>query len=63
MLIHIYVENSRQVMSKEFSNDKGITSEHDDRETSLSDKGITKSDGNSMSSSQINARGIGDEDL
>ena len=58
MVIHIYsfrntlnkspVENSCQLMSKEFSNDKRITNKHDKKENLVKDKGIPKSDCRSM---------------
>ena len=45
------VENSCQLMSKEFSNDKRITSKHDDTMNLVNDKGIPKLDCRSMTGS------------
>ena len=45
------LKNSCQLMSKEFSNDKGITSKHDDRVNLVKDRGITKSNRKSVKGS------------
>ena len=50
------VEDSCQLMSKEFNNDKRITSKHDGKANLVKDKGIPKSDCISMTWSRT--RGI-----
>ena len=53
------VENSCQLISKEFKNEKRITSKHDDKENLVKDKGIPKLDCRSMIGSTT--RGISEK--